>query len=379
MEKLKADVIIWGNDNYNVLGLLRQLTPYVENVLFLINGKAGHCATKSRYCKQYKVVKNVQDGIDYLIKKGKGSQRTSFVITSSDLLAEAVDKYHDELSRYYVLCTTFETGLLGKALDKNYQCELASKVGINVPSSRLFNSVSTTGGIIYPCLIKPAFKRAGVYHPFKTKVCHNEDELRKTQGLLDKNGTYVLQQYVKKEKDLLVYGCRFDDGRVEYAGSFTKYRWSKGDGSYGTIDSAIPLSIDIDKLNTFLAEIDYRGLFSAEFGEENGVAWFYEFNLRNDGTSHYFFQAGIANLPLTWVKYHLNKALPEYRNAGSFIFMDEIGDYANVKTGLISEAEWKQQKEEATIYKYYDKKDKRPYYYMKIYQLIARLYHKIKR
>lgn len=379
MGKLEANVIIWGNDNYNVLGLLRQLTPYIENVLFLINGNTGHCATRSKYCKRVKVVRSIDKGIEFLKDNGKTSQGKSFVITSSDLLAEAIDKYKDELSKYYVLCSTSVAGVLSKALDKNYQCELARKVGLNVPSSRLFNRESTIEGVVYPCLIKPAFKKAGVHHPFKTKICYNEKELMEVQGLLDINGTYVLQQYVKKEKDLLVYGCRFDNGKVVYAGSFTKYRWSKGDGSYGMIKPAIPISIGIEKLNSFLEVINYHGLFSAEFGEENGVAWFYEFNLRNDGTSHYFYQAGLANLPLAWVDYHLNHVIPEIPKAGLFTFMDEIGDYANVKNGVISEAEWKRQKNNATIYKYYDKKDKRPYYYMKIYQLIAKLYHKIKR
>lgn len=379
MGKLEANVIIWGNDNYNVLGLLRQLSPYIENVLFLVNGKTGHCATKSKYCKNTKVAHSIKEGIDFLIKKGKCSRRKSFVISSSDLLAEAIDKYRDDLSKYYVLCTTSETGVLSRTLDKNLQYELARKVGINVPSSRRFNRESTIENVVYPCLVKPAFKKEGLHHPFKTKVCNNESELKKVQGMLDISGTYVLQQYVRKEKDLLVYGCRFDNGKVVYAGSFTKYRWSKGDGSYGTIDSSIPFSVDIEKLNAFLKTIDYKGLFSAEFGEENGVSWFYEFNLRNDGTSHYFYQAGLANLPLAWVAYHLNNVVPEITKAGSFTFMDEIGDYANVKNGAISETEWRRQRSKASILKYYDKDDRRPYYYMKIYQWLAKLFHKIKR
>lgn len=379
MEKLKANVIIWGNDNYNVLGLLRQLTPYIENVLFLINGKKGLCATKSKYCRHYKVVPSIRAGIEYLLELGECSHGKTFVITSSDLLAEAVDQHRDKLSQYYILSTTSETGILTRALDKNYQCEMARKVGIDVPASQLFNSETEVDGITYPCLIKPAFKKPDVHHPFKTRICHNESELKAAQGLLDKNGTYVLQQYIRKVKDLLVYGCRMGTGKVVYAGSFTKYRWVYGDGSYGTVDSEIPVSIDIEKLNAFLTEIDYRGLFSAEFGEEDGIAWFYEFNLRNDGTSHYFYQAGLANLPLAWVKYHLDGTVAESKKESQQVFMDEIGDYANVRDGLISEAEWKIQRRKATLFKYYDKEDKIPYYYAKAYQWLVRIYHIIKK
>lgn len=379
MEKLKANVFIWGNDNYNVLGLLRQLTPYVENVIFLVNGKKNYCATKSKYCSQYKLVESVSAGIDYLLEKGKSNQGLSFVITSSDLMAKAIDNHKDDLAKYYILSTTNVTGILSKAQDKIFQCELARKTGIDVPFSRLFNCESKIEDIEYPCLIKPAFKKHGVHHPFKTKVCDNELELHAIQKLLDKNGTYVLQQYIRKDKDLLIYGCRMDDGKVVYAGSFTKYRWANGDGSYGTIDSKIPDNIDVEKLNAFLREIDYRGLFSAEFGEEKGIAWFYEFNLRNDGTSHYFYQAGLANLPLAWVKYHLDGSIAEAKKTYPKVFMDEIGDYANVRNGVVSKAEWREQRSKSTIFKYYDKDDQCPYYYAKAYQWLVWLYHKLKK
>lgn len=377
MDKLQATVIIWGNDNYNVLGLLRQLTPFVDEVIFLANYKANGCASKSKYCKNLRVAKTKEKALVFFRNKCGKFKNKAYIITTSDLLAEFVDQHSEELSKNYVLSTTSEQGVLARALNKDYQYKIAQKVGIDVPLSRIFRFDSTIENITYPCLLKPAFKKKGVHHPFKTCVCNNQDELVIAQQRLDKCGTYILQQYIEKEKDLLIYGCRFSKDQVVYAGCFSKSRWSGGDGSYGKLESAIPENIKLDMINAFLNEIEYYGLFSAEFGVQNGKAWFYEFNLRNDGTSHYFYQASMTNLPLSWVQYHIEGAVITPDSNFSATFIDEIGDYDNVRQGLVSKSEWKHQKKEATVYKYYDSSDKLPYYYMQIRGKISELYHKI--
>ena len=378
-EKIKVTVVVWGNDNYNVLGLLRQLTPYVENVIFLANGKAKGCASKSKYCKHLKVAKSQEEAIQYIERLGKGLSPKGFLITTSDLLAECIDQYCDELSKYYYLSNTKEQGLLTKSLNKGYQYKLAHKIGINVPSSQVFRHDSAIGVEFFPCLIKPAFKEPNVKHPFKTCICNNEEDLIGAQQRLDKNGTYVLQQYIKKDYDVLIYGCRLEDGRVINAGSFTKYRWANGDGSYGIIDAVIPTCVDIGKLNAFLEETDYYGLFSAEFGVKDGIAWFYEFNLRNDGTSHYFYQAGLQNIPLLWVKSHLENLKGISSNKITATFIDEIDDNNNIKAGIVTSKEWQKQKRQATVFKYYDANDMRPYYFMKAKKLLSGVKHLIKK
>ena len=103
-------------------------------------------------------------------------------------------------------------------------------------------------------------------------------------------------------------------------------------------------------------------MFSVEYGLLDDRAYFFEINLRNDGTSHYFYQAGV-NLPLAYV---LSASGKDYTSVLTNItceqwFIDEIFDVENVILGRVSKANWKKDLEQATIFKYYDKNDVVPY------------------
>lgn len=41
--------------------------------------------------------------------------------------------------------------------------------------------------------------------------------------------------------------------------------------------------------------------------------------------------------------------------------MDEIYDVQNIKEGRITKSQWEKERKEATVFKYYDKNDMRPY------------------
>lgn len=84
--------------------------------------------------------------------------------------------------------------------------------------------------------------------------------------------------------------------------------------------------------------------------------------MRNDGTSHYFFQAG-ANIPLAYV---YSCAGVDYSEISTKVkkeawFIDEVFDIENVIKGVISKVQWSKDMEEATIFKYYDKDDQEPW------------------
>lgn len=88
------------------------------------------------------------------------------------------------------------------------------------------------------------------------------------------------------------------DKKICIAGALIRDRFcGTGESSHGLITPQLPSCVNVNHIEEYLERIDYYGLFSFEYGMNNNQAYFFEVNLRNDGTSHFFYQAG-ANIPL---------------------------------------------------------------------------------
>lgn len=363
---MKHKVIIWAIDDFNSLGLLRELGEYQIDLFFLIKGKRGYAA-QSRYCTNYKETHTYQEGYEFLISTYQHEDYKPIIITSGDGISVFIDQHKDELERYFIIPGTKEKGVLEKYTDKNTMTELAVELGITCPKSVYCQWNSNIDDVNYPCLIKPSHQKPGHYNEFKFKVCTCKSELQRTLKMVRHDSEFILQECIQKEKDLLVYGARLWNGRTILAGSFIKDRLAEcGSGSHGLLTADIPSSVDSNKISAFLDRIDYVGLFSFEYGLVGDKAYFFEVNLRNDGTSHYFCQAG-ANIPLAYV---LSCARENYSKVNTKVkedcwYIDELFDFENVINGTISYKIYKKDKSEAKIHKYWDKNDHAPWQYMK--------------
>lgn len=357
-------IIIWGKDGYNPLGLLRQLHGLGE-VTFLLYGRQKYCAVKSRYCIRLHQTNSLDEGLNWLLNGFKDEKQKPFIITTGDLVAEFVDQNKEKLEPYFFLTGTEQSGLLTKVLDKNYMNQLATECGFLIPNSMKCQWNTDIRNIKYPCLLKPDKNRLGHGKAFKTKICTNEAELKEVIDNVSKESLFVLQEYIPKKYDALVYGCRTGEGKVILPGILMKDRWDiGGDGTHGYLTNKIPTSISIEAIERFLSQINFHGLFSVEFGMLEDKAYFYEFNLRNDGTSYYFCQAG-SNMPLIWILdslkidyTHLPQKLDEYHD-----YIAIADDFGNVTTGRISFGQWRKDKKKATVFRLYDKEDMKPFYY----------------
>jgi predicted ATP-grasp superfamily ATP-dependent carboligase len=215
----------------------------------------------------------------------------------------------------------------------------------------------------FPCILKPSHQTVGKYNEFKFKICKNFKQLKRTLAFVRRDSEFLLQQYIPKEKDILVYGARMLNGDMCIAGALIRDRFcGTGESSHGLITPKIPSCVDIKLIKYFLEKTGYYGLFSVEYGMLHDKAYFFEVNFRNDGTSHFFFQAG-ANIPLAWAYSSLGL---EYSNvptvvSGDHYYMDEIYDIQNVKEGKMSIEQWEKERAEATIFKYYSSDDTMPY------------------
>ena len=257
------------------------------------------------------------------------------------------------------MCTT-DPKVLIKVTDKNEMGRCAHEAGLLIPESQPYKYGDTTINVPFPALLKPVHIEGRT--EFKTKLLKNKDDLFSFSKMLNHKNTYVLQQYIDKSCDVVVYGCRLPDGTLKLAGHHTLERWSDdGGGSYGHLYPEIPDYLNPKGLAKLFDIIDYHGLFSAEYGMMDGKAYFYEVNLRNDGFCHLSFQAG-ANLPLLWVQSCLNMPLTaSSKMTSAVVGMNEIYDVINVWRGNISWQKYISDKAEAKAFHFYDPQDMQPY------------------
>lgn len=363
--KIKNKIIIWGADNFNTLGLLREFGEVGVSVYFLIKGEKSY-ASKSKYCIKYHCVKDNKAGYDFLIKTFKSETEKPIIVTSGDDIAVFIDRHKDILEKYFIVSGTAIKGMQEKYTDKNTMTLLASKLGICCPESRFCSWNSNIENVKYPCLIKPAHEKVGHYNEFKFRICKNKKSLKRTLAFVRHDSEFILQDFVPKEKDILVYGARMWNGETVLAGAMIRDRLAdSGSSSHGLMTAKIPSCIDQKKIGLFLNEIDYHGLFSFEYGLVGDKAYFFEVNLRNDGTSHYFYQAG-ANIPLAYAYSCVGMDYSEVSTtvAENKWFIDEVFDFENVIKGNVSYKRWKEDRKTAEIFKYYEKNDKEPWKYV---------------
>lgn len=362
MADVKNKVIVWGADGFNTLGLMRELGNTEIDLIFLIKGRAGF-ASKSKYCNKFIETQTIKDGYDHLLKNYTDEETKPIIITPGDDIITFIDRHKEELEKYFIVTGTSKKGDTERYTDKNNMTALAEEIGILCPRSEPMTKGSDISNVEYPCLIKPSHEKPGHYNEFKFKVCKNKRSLKRTLRCVREDSEFILQQYIPKQLDLLVYGGRMWDGKTVIAGAFIRDRWAdSGSSSHGYFSKEVPKCADVSKIREFLERIDYYGPFSFEYGMLDDKAYFFEVNLRNDGTSHYFYQAG-ANIPLAYV---YSAAGLDYSNiptevVGTPWFIDELFDVENVILGKIKRKVWKKDMAEATVFKYYDKDDVAPY------------------
>lgn len=358
-------IIIWGVDDFNTLGLLREYGEPQMDVFFLIKGKAAY-ACKSKYCNHYHFIKSNDEGLNYLLENFSQEKKKPIIITSGDGIAVFIDQHKIELEKYFIIPGTSKQGLQEKYTDKNTMTQLAEEIGILCPKSTYCRWDSNVNDVTYPCLIKPAHQKPGHYNEFKFKICNTKAELKRVLKIVRHDSEFILQDYIPKEKDLLVYGSRMWDGKTILAGAMIRDRWAdSGSSSHGLMTKNVPTCIDIVKISNFLDRIDYHGVFSFEYGMVGEKAYFFEVNLRNDGTSHYFYQSG-ANIPLAYAYSCVGE---DYTQVNTEVvedrwFIDEVFDFENVIKGIISKKQWRADMKQATVFKYYDKNDVEPWRYV---------------
>lgn len=305
-------VIVLGPDHYNTLWIVRSLgmmglIPFV--IILNPNGKSF--VSKSKYCNGYVIKSNKGDIIRFLLDQICDEKKVLF--TSSDELAELLDKNYNILSnKYFIQNCNEQQGCLSYWMDKKNMLLKAADCGLIIPKSISF---STSGScdislVKYPCLVKPEMSAEASKDNFR--ICKNEEDLiLAIQDVKNKCSRILVQEYIKPEYEFLIYGVSTDT-EICIPGGLRKIHTCNslrnlGMMSYACLSSDIPRQLgSLEKVKAFVRAIGYRGLFSVEFLMTKDEAYFLEINLRNDGTCYITTQAGV-NMPAIWAYSLLRK------------------------------------------------------------------------
>lgn len=316
--KMREAVIVVGADHYNTLWLARSLGMggFIP-IVVVVSSNGTNFVKYSKYCGTVYQVSTNEEIIDLL---ESFSFKKVPIISSSDETARIIDLHYDRLKQKYILPDCFSKGgMISELMNKEIMLRKASDANLKIPSSILFDAETDSiegKHIIYPCLIKPANSSMATKDNFR--ICTSERDLNSSiDEIKSVCKKIIIQEYIDRQYEYLIYGLRTPANEIVIPGGLKKIHYCNSNNNLGMMTYAyasaeVPKQLsDFSKVEKFLDDIDYHGIFSIEFIVTKESAYFLEINLRNDGTCYIFTQAGV-NIPALWAAtvYNQNRALP---------------------------------------------------------------------
>jgi len=363
-EPAEIDFIIFGAGNYNSLGVLHAMAEAGRECFLLIIGdskdkKQGNIIGYSRFAKHIYHVSSADEGVEWLLTSQNNFPKRTVIYPTGDIEEKALDQNLNRLSARYIFPNAGIQGRVSELMDKQLQTALAEQSGIRILKSRFSNAPDFTySKVEYPCMVKPLNSTSGSKGDMR--VCETEQELDDalTHGRNTKD--FIVQQYIRNEADLLFLGLALPNGDVIIPALVKK----PGVSPTGEYTHAI-ITTDVDthlperkQVENFVKNIGYCGPFSIEFGLEKDKNYFFEINLRNDGTSHYPLNAGV-NIPMIWYQAVRNQPFKSEFPSVEYEMIDEVADLRRVIGHELSLSSWLKSFLKAGTYRYYRKSDKK--------------------
>lgn len=362
----KNDFILFGEGNYNTLGVLHCMaTKGIEVFLLLIgSGKRilhGEVIGCSKYARYGHVVKTEHDGLKWLFAHQSDFPQGTVIYPTSDKVETLLDCHYEALIPHFAFPHCGKQGEVTRLMEKDVQTTIAMQHGIRTMHSMYTNRTDyDINQVTYPCMVKPLISISGSKGDMR--VCSDRDELDEALSSAKHTKEFIIQQYIHNEADLLFLGLRLPNGDVWIPSLVKKPGVSStGEYTHAIVTTAVAEHLpELDRVIEFVNSLNYVGPFSIEFGLEMGKNYFFEINLRNDGTSHYPLASGV-NIPYVYYRACKGQLIAEdmYYEQTEYPMIDEVLDVRRVLSREISFSQWWHLFRSAKAYRYYVSYDKR--------------------
>ena len=299
-------------------------------------------------------------------------ENPAIVICCSDSSISTLDASRSLLQERYILpSASLEYGGVYGLLGKDKQAAIATEVGLQIPESSFLNvdEVSFDKAVAqwqcFPCILKPIDSIQG--HKTDIHICQDKESMV-SDLRASACSKFIVQEFIDKDFEFQLIGCSLNEGEEVVIPGYTHIIRQPNNTNTGFLRYNPLNSSEMDNTLTgvrlFLKKIGYSGLFSAEFLRgKNGIDYFMEINMRNDGNAICVTDAGM-NLPYIWYAYNAGEdyKTEESQAIHSLYCMPEFDDVVFVLKGKLSLVKWLKDIHRTTSFMEYAKDDKRPFY-----------------
>ena len=361
LDKLKEyKVIIFAFEHYNPLDQIRTFASIGVRPIGVFIKSKNRFSSVSKYLSKVFYVNDVEEGIALIRNNFKSLDKKAFIITSDDIITNALAKHYDDLNQNFYFNYCYGEQSLNDLMSKVTQLKIASECGFDIPL--LYKSDDEN--IIFPVIVKSCDSLINDWKK-KTRICYNSVELHEAKTL--NNNDIFIEEYIDRKDEIAVQGYSYDRGS-KCVCKLCLTRDYLVDGAPGKkfylkrFENKNILKL----INKFIESIKFSGAFEMEFlVDKNDRIYFSEINLRNSGLGYATTVGGASNL-LGWCCSCIdgNNHIPQEPTfEGILVGMDEFSD---LKLRVFKEKKipffrWYKEIKKADFLFYYDKKDKKPF------------------
>ncbi len=372
INKSKGDVVIFGGDHHNGLGLARILGKNGFNVYsVVVNPYKRSWLKYSKYIKKTDVFTSYREGLAFILKKYKTTKKEIVLIPYSDGAALELDNSLDDVKDYFwVPSIGGKAGQIAYYMSKQNQYNFALTHNLKMAKSFTLNFDSgdeKLAEVPFPCILKPILSAEGDKRDIV--ICNNDTEYEKALSVLKgKNYKRILvQEFINYDYEIDAFGCichKEPFFNIVPTKTIRSFPPKKGTNSFSEI---ITDEYIIDKCKLVakaLRDIDFYGLYDIELFVRGDEIWLNEINFRNSGDVYMAIKQGFY-YPLVWVNDVIN--LPNDSTLTHPVHktyaMTELADIRNVFNGSVSLLNWIRDFRKVDDFAVMFKGDMKPFFY----------------
>lgn len=363
------EIIVFGIDHYNPLGIIRSLGEKGINPIFIcIKGRAK-TASSSKYISKLYNVDDYIEGCKLLLSEFGNYSKDSLpiVITSDDEQMGYMDEHYEEYKDKFIFFNAGSAGQITKYMDKYNILQIAKKHGLNILESYTVKKGEIPENLPYPIITKSIAPNIGGWKA-DVFICENETELKAAYEKIQAPQV-LIQHFIDKKNEYCLDGISINKGKDMFIAIESTYKYLiKGYYSpYHTVANFDNKELN-KTLNDILAEIGFEGIFSIEFLiDKDDTLYFSEINFRNSTWSWAATVEGM-NIIYYWIEGMINGKLPDdmYNKVpeGSCAMVEPIDYQKRVVDRGYSPEKWLEDFKAARCKYYYNEKDPVPFFVM---------------